>query len=116
MANPMPDEVQVYERIQSGEYSVDPKVIEFLRHHIGNDLQVICLCARGVIDAPGWMVKATCIVNRTLYMIHFRSVPARDLLGICREILTRAENINGVLEKVKRTIRQNGKKISYEAN
>ena len=116
MANPMPDEVQVYEKIQRGEYPVDPKVIELLRHHIGNDLQVIYFCAGVFIDTPDWIIRATCFVNRALYMIYFRSAPAKDLAYICRETLTRAQNIHGVLEKVKATVNKNKGEVLNEVN
>ena len=43
MANPLPNEPEVYERIKQESITVHPLVWELLNHHINNDLYAINL-------------------------------------------------------------------------
>ena len=43
MANPLPHEPEIYERIKSENISVHPLIWELLNHHVNNDLYAINL-------------------------------------------------------------------------
>jgi hypothetical protein len=43
MANPLPNEAEVYERIKQESITVHPLIWELLNHHINNDLYAINL-------------------------------------------------------------------------
>jgi hypothetical protein len=108
MANPLPNESEIYEKIKNGEFYIHPEVIELIRHHIGNDLQVIYLGTQMLLDTPIWIVKTTCFINKVLMTIHFRGYAGSpDAKHVYQETITRIKNIEGVLSKVKRVSRIN---------
>lgn len=43
MANPMPNEQEVYERIKKEKISIDPLIWQLMEHHITNDVYMINL-------------------------------------------------------------------------
>lgn len=43
MANPLPEENEIYEKIKSGEASIHPLIMSLLEHHVGNDVYMINL-------------------------------------------------------------------------
>jgi hypothetical protein len=102
MANPMPNENEILEKIDRGEIFVDPEILELLHHHIGNDLQVIYLAVNDLKDAPAWIFKTTRWVNNIFLLIRFRRPGSRvDVNKVYQETFTRIKNINEVLKKVK---------------
>ena len=41
MANPLPNEQEIYDKIKREKINIHPLIWELIRHHIGNDLYVI---------------------------------------------------------------------------
>lgn len=43
MANPMPNEQEIYERIKKEKISIDPLIWQLMEHHINNDIYMVNL-------------------------------------------------------------------------
>ena len=43
MSNPLPNEAEIYKKIEDGNINVPPLLMELLEHHIGNDVYMINL-------------------------------------------------------------------------
>jgi hypothetical protein len=50
MANPLPNEDELYERIKKEKITIHPVIWELLTHHIGNDLSLITMPLQSVLD------------------------------------------------------------------
>ena len=50
MANPLPNEDELYERIKKEKITIHPVIWELLTHHIGNDLAMVTLPLEMMLD------------------------------------------------------------------
>lgn len=50
MANPLPNEKELYERIKNEKITVHPVIWELLSHHIGNDLCMVTAPLEMMLD------------------------------------------------------------------
>ena len=106
MANPMPKQQKLYEEIKQSGVSLDPRIWQILSHHIGNDIQVIYLSVRCLADLPPWMKKMHMVIMR--FRRPFKKILiAHDINAVCGEALTRVENINGLMQRLKTTVTSN---------
>jgi hypothetical protein len=103
MANPMPNEQELYEEIKKAGVSLDPRIWQILSHHIGNDIQVIYLSVRCLADLPPWVRKMHMIIMK-FHRPFQRTVIARDIHAVCGEALNRVENINELMKKIRATV------------
>jgi len=107
MANPIPNEQELYEEIQQDGVYLDPRIWKILSHHIGNDIQVIHLSVRCIANLPPWLKRMHTLVT------HFRRpfkkvLISHDINAVCGKALTHVENINELMKKLKATVvRQN---------
>ena len=49
MANPLPNEAELYKRIEKENISIHPIVWELLSHHLGNDLYMISMIIESTV-------------------------------------------------------------------
>lgn len=49
MANPLPEEKELYEKIKKEKLSIPKTIWELINHHIGNDLNVVFIIAGNYI-------------------------------------------------------------------
>lgn len=50
MANPLPNEDELYEKIKKEKITIHPVIWEILTHHIGNDLSLITMPLENALD------------------------------------------------------------------
>ena len=50
MANPLPNEAELYERIKKENITIHPIIWELLTHHIGNDLGMVTMPLEMMLD------------------------------------------------------------------
>ncbi len=92
MANPLPNEKEVYRRIEKEHLTIDPLIWNLLNHHIRNDLNWITMCVGLQRMTPRWILKVGSWVINFLYLISRQPPPPPpDLL----------ETFNGTIERVK---------------
>lgn len=67
MANPMPGEEEIYEKIKKENITVHPLVWQLLEHHINNDLYMINLIigSAGLDEEPLSEENAKKLINHT---------------------------------------------------
>jgi len=65
MANPLPNENEIYEKIKKESITVDPLIWELLSHNIRNDIHCISLSLGGLRTHPQWILK---FVHINLYI------------------------------------------------
>ena len=53
MANPLPNEKEIYEKIQKDKLAVPAEVWELISHHIGNDISAISLIVGSHVFGDG---------------------------------------------------------------
>lgn len=58
MANPLPNENELYERIKKENITIHPVVWELLTHHIGNDLALVTMPLEMMLD-PKYPIEIT---------------------------------------------------------
>lgn len=107
MANPLPNEEEIYRKIEKKEITIDPEILGLIRHHIGNDLQVIFLGVGLLMDTPPWVLRTTGMVTRVLCRLHILKGGSLEVEKVCRETLIRAANIKKLLNKI-RDVSPNG--------
>ena len=102
MANPMPGEEQIYERIKRDNVKVDYEVWELLNHHIRNDTNAIAMALGTLRTIPPWILKAASMVMFILHKITFqRGEPPLDLIKTCDVSLKRVKNVGVFLKKMR---------------
>jgi len=104
MANPMPDEQELYEEIKQAGVSMDPRIWRILSHHIGNDMQVIYLSVKCLADLPPWIRYMHMIAMRFCRPFKKRSI-SHDINAVCSSALEHVENVNGLMKKMKATVK-----------
>lgn len=50
MANPLPNEDELYERIKKEKITIHPVIWDILTHHIGNDLSLVTMPLELMLD------------------------------------------------------------------
>lgn len=102
MANPLPYETELLERLEKERISLHPLLWDLLSHHIKNDLQVIYLGNQLLTETPFWIARATTFVVKVLFKIHnHRNLPPLDSDRVHKETLQRVSNIEDLMRKIK---------------
>jgi len=102
MANPFPNEDQMWEHIKRGKVTIDPTIRELLNHHIRNDLNYIS-CGLGqyefvpanILEAADQLIKKMCQEQAVPF------VPP-ELPVLYKGTITRCHNITEFLNKIMR--------------
>lgn len=84
MANPLPNEDELYERIKKENITIHPVIWELLTHHIGNDLGMVTMPLELMLD-PKYPIKLTPEKAKSM-LEHAMSIKAlinklRDAIG-----------------------------------
>jgi hypothetical protein len=101
MANPLPNENEIYEKIKKENITVDPLIWELLSHNIRNDIHCISLSLGGLRTHPQWILKFASFAIKFLYKISRQPGEPEDLIRVCDESLERVYNISDFLTKLK---------------
>lgn len=88
MANPLPNEQEIYEKIKKEHIIIHPLIWQLIDHHIGNDLYTINL-----------IIGSTVLDGESLSEEN------------ARRILSRSKEIQGFLEKLSGVARPNIKDV-----
>ena len=87
MANPLPNEAQIYEKIKQEKIKIHPLVWELISHYIGNDVHVIHL-----------------ITGSHVFGDNPSPIPAED----GKKILHRCDEVSRFLKKLREATKKDG--------
>jgi len=104
MANPVPCENQIMERIEKEKLTIPKPVWEVLSHHLGNDTLIIYLAGQSMLDTPAWILRAGNVVMRVLYRVSFQRGQSPNIEEISRYTVERAGNIGATMQRFKRLV------------
>jgi len=101
MANPMPNEDKIYERLVRDKVVIDNDVRELLNHHIRNDLNGISTYVGEYEFVPPWILKFASWIIKTLCLMQgLKSLPYADLISLYKGTMKRSKNIVAFLNKL----------------
>jgi hypothetical protein len=106
MANPMPNEQELYEELKRAGVKLDPRLWQIFSHHLGNDIQVIYLSVKCLSDLPPWLSYVYRAVVRIQRPFKRRGI-SEDIPTVCAEALQRVDSINGLMKRFKAIAREN---------
>lgn len=93
MANPVPNEEKVYERIEKEHMRIDPLIWDLVNHHVRNDLNWITMCIGLQRETPKWILNSASFLIKFLYKISRQpGSPPDDLSKV----------FDGTIEQVKK--------------
>jgi hypothetical protein len=104
MANELPNEQELYDEIKRSGISIDPRLWQILSHHIGNDVQVIHLSVKCLSEMPPWIMQG-CKLMLCLHRKFKKGFETNDIDTVCAATLERANNITGLLDKLRTTVK-----------
>ncbi len=100
MANPLPNEEEIYQKIEQENLSVHPLIWNLINHHIRNDLQAISMAAASFYSMPEWILKFASWAIRFLYRMSRTPGDPDDLFSLGRDVEKRIKNIDNFLRKL----------------
>jgi len=101
MANPMPNEDKIYERLRREKVTIDKDVRTLLNHHIRNDLNHICVYVGEYEFIPKWILKTGSWVIKILCKLSGRpNAPVADISSLYKGAMQRSRTIAGFLNKI----------------
>lgn len=103
MANPLPNEQEIYDNIKNRRITIDPDLRELISHHIRNDLNHINMFAGEYAFVPLWILKVASGVIWFLYKITRQpGPPPADIIHLYKGVMSRSKDIATFLNKVMR--------------
>ncbi|MFH1875318.1 MAG: hypothetical protein ABH865_00315 [Candidatus Omnitrophota bacterium] len=102
MANPLPNEAELYARMEKEHINVHPLVWEFINHHVRNDLNWITMCIGLHRSTPRWILRLASSLISLLYKISRQpGEPPPDLLSAFNGTIERVKNIDRFLKNLR---------------
>lgn len=109
MANPLPNETQIYEQIKRENLTIDPVVWELVNHHIRNDMNVISIATGNLGFEPSWILRIASFVIKFLHIISRQpGKPPIDIKRTCGFILENTRNVDNFLKTLHRATEGGG--------
>ncbi len=102
MANPLPQEEKLYEKIAQENISIHPLVWELIDHHIRNDLQVIAVAISNILLLPNWFIRLINSLIKLFYKLTFQKGTPPDIKRSSDKALERIKKIDSFLRKLKK--------------
>ncbi|MCM8787473.1 MAG: hypothetical protein NC935_05390 [Candidatus Omnitrophica bacterium] len=102
MANPLPNEEEIYEIIKKEKIEVHPLVWDLIDHHIRNDLNAIAVAWGSFKLNPGWFLRLVDFFIKILYRVSFQPGEPDDLFKLIDVSLERVKSIDRFLRKLKK--------------
>jgi len=101
MANPLPNEQEIYDNIKKRQITIDPDLRELINHHIRNDLNHINMFAGEYAFVPAWILNAASGLIWFLYKITFRpGSPPAGIISLYKGVMARSKAIVTFLNKL----------------
>lgn len=101
MANPLPEEGKIYEKIKKENIRLNPLLWELISHHIRNDIYLISLSIDSLRTHPLWILKFASFMIKFLYKITFHRGKPSDLIETCDNSLKGIKEIDEFLKKLR---------------
>ncbi len=101
MANPLPNEEEVYRRIEEENINIPSFVWELLDHHIRNDLNVISLGWGNFLINPPWLLRLLNSFFRFIYRLSGQRGEADNLIELAQTTVNRVMSVDRFLKKVR---------------
>ena len=102
MANPMPNEDKVYERIKNENMRIDPLIWDLLNHHVRNDLTWITMSVGVQKETPQWILRAAYGLIKFLYKVSFQpGEPPEDLIKVFDGTINQVKKVDDFLKKLR---------------
>jgi hypothetical protein len=101
MANPMPGEDQVYEKIKQEKITIHPDIRELINHHVRNDVNWISLLAGDYKFVPQWILKVCSWQLKFLYWVTRQpGDPPADFITFYKGTIRQVKNVDIFLKKL----------------
>ena len=101
MANPLPEEEKIYQKIKQENIKVDPIIWELISHHIRNDLNAMSIILGSLQFMPSWILKTSSFMIKFLYRMTFQRGSPPDLIVICDKSLNHVKTAGSFLKKLR---------------
>ena len=102
MANPLPNEEDIYQKIETQNLKIDSSIWELIDHHIRNDLQVIAVAISNILLLPNWFIRLINSLIKLFYKLAFQKGTPPDIKRSSDKALERIKKIDSFLRKLKK--------------
>ena len=101
MANPMPNEDKVYERLKREKITIDHDIKELINHHVRNDVNWISMFAGDYQFVPQWILKVCSWQLKFLYKLTRQpGNPPADFITFYQGTMRQVKNVDKFLVKL----------------